>query len=105
MSFVDYFFHTIETLFLKNGIAHRQHLIENDNLRIQMGGDRKRQPHVHPAGIVFHRYMDEFFQAGEIDNAIESFANLLSRQPEHRSVEKNVVSSGELRVKSSADFK
>ena len=49
--------------------------------------------------------MTEAFQAGEIDNAIESFANLLSRQPEHRSVEKNVVSSGELRVKSSADFK
>ena len=37
-----------------------------------MRGHRKRQADVHSAGISFHRSIEKFFHAGEIDNRIES---------------------------------
>jgi len=43
--------HLAEALLLKRLVAHSQHLVHNQNLRLQMRGDRKSQPYEHAAGI------------------------------------------------------
>ena len=38
-----------EALLLELGVADREHLVDDEDLRLEVRGDRERQPHVHPA--------------------------------------------------------
>ena len=41
--------HLAQALLLKRGVADRQHLVDDQDLRLQVRGDGERQPHVHAA--------------------------------------------------------
>ncbi len=48
-TFSCYIAHLAQALFLELGIAHRQHLIHDQDLRVQVGSHGKGQAHVHAA--------------------------------------------------------
>ena len=57
----------------------------------KMRGNRKRQADVHSAGISFHRSIEKFFHAGEIDDRIELNLDFLSGHAEDGAVQKDVL--------------
>ena len=58
------------------GVADRQHFIDDQDLRLEMRGHRKGQPHVHAAGVALDRRIDELFDFGEGDDVVELAGDL-----------------------------
>ena len=58
----------LQTFLLKAQIADRQHFVDQQDLRIDMDGNRKPQPHFHAAAVAAHRIVDMAGQFGEIDD-------------------------------------
>ncbi len=104
VSFIDNLFHAIEAFLLEHRISYRQHFVENDNLRIQVGRDRKGQSNIHPAGVIFHWNIDELLQSGEFHDLIEPFAHFFSGKPKHGSVQVNVIPTGKFGMKTGPNF-
>src|SRR6266705_3958579 len=96
--------HLAQTFFLKRGVAHSQHFINQQNLRIEMSCDRKSQAHVHAARIMFDRSVDELFDFGESDNLVEFLFDLGVLHAENRPVKENILATGQLGLEARADF-
>ena len=96
--------HFAEALFLEIDVADGEHFIDEQNFRLEMRGHGKRQPHVHPARIMFHRRIDEFFQLRERHNLIELALDLLLVHPQDRAAQERVFPARQLRMKSGAHF-
>ena len=47
--------HAPETAPLELGVAHREHLVDEQDLRLEVGRDGEREPDVHPARVALHR--------------------------------------------------
>jgi len=56
-------------------IPHRQHLIYQQNLRIQMRCHRESQPHVHPAGEMLDRCVNEPLHPRKMHDLVELAVN------------------------------
>jgi hypothetical protein len=69
-----------------------------------MSGDRKRQARVHPAREVLNRRLQESFDFGEGDDLVELALDVCARHAEDSSVEKDVFSPGQFRMKACAYF-
>ena len=65
------------TLCLEEHVSHRQSLIYNKDLRVNVDGHGKSQPHKHTAGIGLHRLMDKFADISKIQNGLQSVIDLL----------------------------
>ena len=63
--------HLAEALLLELGVADRQHLVDDQDFRLQVRGHGERQPHVHAAGIVLDRRVEELLDLGEGDDLVE----------------------------------
>src|SRR6187431_2854573 len=61
----------LDALFLKLGVAHGKDFVDEQDLRLDVGGDRERQPHVHPARVMFHWFVEMSLHAGEGDYGVE----------------------------------
>ena len=96
--------HFSKALFLKFGIADSQHFVDNQNLRLEVRGHRKRKPNVHSRRIVLHRRVEKFFDLGKGDDFIELLADFPLRHAEDGAVEEDVLPSGELRMEAGADL-
>ncbi len=63
--------HLPQALLLKLGIADREHLVDDQDLRLQMRRDGEGQAHVHPGGIALDRRIEEPLDLGEGDDLVE----------------------------------
>src|SRR5712691_2060846 len=96
--------HLAETLFLERRIADREHLVDGQNLGIQMRRHGKRQPYVHSAAVALDRRVDEVIDIGESDDFIEPPPDLRSAHSKNCAVEKDILPSGQLRVEPGPDL-
>ena len=68
------FFHNLghlpQAFVLKLRIAHRQHLVHDQNFRIQVRRHGERQAHVHAAAVVLHRRVEERVHLREGDDLV-----------------------------------
>ena len=69
--------HLAEALLLERRVADREHLVDEQDLRLEMRGDRERQAHVHAARVALHRGVEERLDLGERDDLVE----LAARSP------------------------
>ena len=51
-TFIAHVVEDVETLLLEGGIADREHLIDEQDLRVHLDGNRKGQTHMHSRGVV-----------------------------------------------------
>ena len=63
--------HLAQAFALELGVADRQHLVHDQDFRLQVRGHREGQPHVHPAGVALDRGVDELLDFGEGDDLVE----------------------------------
>ena len=96
--------HPTQTLLLEGGVTHRQHFIHQQDLRLQVRGDRERQPQVHAAGVAFDRCIDESLDTCERDHLVEAPRDLGVLHAQDRAVEVDVLASGQLRMEAGADL-
>src|SRR3989338_8540022 len=98
-------FHFPETFLLELRVADGEHLVHQKNIRLKVRRDGECQAHVHAARIALDRRVEEFLDAGELDDLVEFLSDFLAPHAEDCSIEKNILPSGKLRVKASADLK
>ena len=51
--------HPAKAALLELGVADREHLVDEEDLGLQMGGDREREPHAHAARVALDRRVEE----------------------------------------------
>ena len=70
------FGHAPEALPLELGVADGEDLVDDQDLGLEVRGDREREPHVHAAGVALDRRVEELLDAGEVDDCVESCGDL-----------------------------
>src|SRR5581483_3434387 len=93
-----------EALALEVDVPDGEDFVHDQNVRIEMGCDRERQPHVHAARIELYGDVDEPLDPRELDDLIEAACDLGAAHPEDRPVQHYVVAARQLRVKAGSDF-
>ena len=76
--------HPPEAALLELGVADGEHLVHEQDLRLEVGGDREREPHVHPARVPLDRRVDERRHAGEVDDVGQLARDLAASHAEDR---------------------
>ncbi len=85
-------------------VADRQHLVDEQDVRVDVDRDREPEAHVHARRVVLHRRVDEPLEAGELDDVVEPAVDLALAQPQDRSVQVDVLAAGELGVEPGAQL-
>ncbi len=97
------FAHAVEALELEGDVAHGQHFVEQQDLGLDMDGDREAQPHVHARRVELHRRIDEVAYLGELDDLVEALGDLFSGQAQQHAVHVDVFPTRHLLVEAHAD--
>ena len=97
-------FHFAQAFFLEFRVAHRQDLVHNQNLGLQMRSDGECEPHIHAGAIPLHRRVDELLDAGELDDLVELGADFGFGHPENGAVQKDVLAPAQLGMEPGADL-
>src|SRR5690606_41207533 len=85
-------------------IPDGQHLIHQEDRRIQVGGHSKSQADIHSAGISFYGRIDKALHAGKCHDLVESGGNLPFFHSQNIPIQENILASGQLFVKPSSHF-
>jgi hypothetical protein len=85
-------------------VADGESLVDNQDFRLEKGGDREGQAHIHATRVAFHRGVDKAIELGEGNNIIELPSNFCLAHAKDRAVKKHVVATGQFRMKSGAHF-
>ena len=96
--------HPSEARALELGVADGEHLVHEQDLRLEMRRDREREADVHAARVALHGRVDELLDPGELDDVVEALLDLAALHAEDRAVEEDVLAARELRVEARADL-
>src|ERR1700739_1061304 len=70
-----------------------------------MSGDSESQAHIHAAGVALDGSVEKFLNPCKIDNLIKLLRDLRAFHAQDRSVQENVLSAGQFRMKSCTNLK
>src|SRR5439155_6233198 len=96
--------HATEAALLELRVADGEHLVDEEDLRLEVRGHGEREPHGHPARVALDRRVEEPLDAGEFDDLRKPALDLSALHPEDRAVEEDVLAPGELRVEPGSDL-
>src|SRR6266508_4754506 len=100
---VDNFVHLRKALLLKFGIAHGEHFIDNEYLRVEVRGHGECQPHIHTTRVMFDRSFEKLLSAREINDFIKLRVDLAPAHAQDRAVQINILTASEVRMKAGAN--
>ena len=86
------------------GVADREHLVDEQDLRLEVRRHGEGQPHVHAARVALDRRVEELLDLGERDDLVELAVDLGPAHAEDRAVEVDVLAAGQLGMKAGADL-
>ena len=76
--------HPAEAAALELGVADGEHLVDEQDLRLEVRRDGEGEPHVHAARVALHRRVDELLDLGELDDLVELARDLAPLHAEDR---------------------
>src|SRR6185369_7530605 len=85
-------------------VADGEHLVDEQDVGIDVHGDGESEADVHAGRVSLHRLIEEVADAGEFDDAIEARVDLAPRETEHDAVDVDVLPSGDLGMESGAEL-
>jgi hypothetical protein len=94
----------VEALLLEGGVADREHLVDQQDVGVDLDRDREGQPYVHPRGVVLQLEVLELLELGELDHALVARAGLLRGEAEHDAVQRDVLVGGQVRVEADSQL-
>ncbi len=80
-------------LVLEGGVADGHDLVEQEDVRVEVRGDREAEAGVHAARIGAHRSVDEVAELRELDDVLHPRLDLLAADPVDRGVEDDVLTA------------
>ena len=86
----------VEALALEALVAHGQHLVDHQDVGVDVHGHGEAEPHVHARGVELHRPVDELLELGEVDDGVEGLVDLALGHAEQRAVEVDVLPAGQV---------
>src|SRR5947207_7295874 len=97
--------HLADAFLLELGISDSKHLINEKDLRFEMGGDSECQSHIHARRITLNRRVEECLDLCKGDNLVEFFADLIAAHSKDRAVEIDVLAAAQFGMKTCANLK
>jgi hypothetical protein len=88
----------------KDGVAHGESFVDNQNFGIDMNRGGEREAHVHAGGIFLHWAVHERADFGEAFDLGEDALHIAARDAEDLSVQENIFTAAEFGVESRAQF-
>jgi hypothetical protein len=96
--------HSFHALPLKKIVTNTQHLVDEQNIRVDVSRDGKPEPSKHSRRIPFYRRIDKLFESLKIDDSIEALLDFVSCHSQNRAIKINIFSTGQILVKPSANL-
>src|SRR2546423_9494070 len=93
-----------EAFVLEVLVADREDLVDEEDVRLEMHGDREAEAHVHAARVGLHGRVKEPADVGEALDRRHGRVHLLAREPEEGAVEIGVLATAEIGMESRADL-
>ncbi len=91
-------------LLAKRDVAHRQHLVENQDIREPAVATEKPEPRQHAGRVVADRRVDELAEPAELDDLVVAARDLASRVAEQQGVEEDVLAPRQLVVEAGSEL-
>ena len=66
----------VEALLLEGRVAHREHLVDQEDVGVHLDHHREGEPHVHARGVVLELEVDELLEFRELDHPLEPLARV-----------------------------
>src|SRR5665647_1086453 len=95
---------TFQAFALEWLVTDGEDLVDEQDVRIDVDGDRKSEAHVHAGRVELDLRVDEALDTGEVDDLVEVPIGLFARQPEDRRVEIDVLPAGQVWVEARAEL-
>jgi len=92
---VDEVHHAVVALALERDVAHRQHLVDDEDFRVDGRGNRESEPHLHAGAVALQRRVDELLQLGKGHDLVELVRDVGPAHPEDGAVQEDVLATGE----------
>ena len=96
--------HLAEALALEGRVADREHLVDDQDLRLEVRGDGEREAELHAARVALDGRVDEPLDLRELDDLVELALDLPPLHAEDRAVEEDVLAPGQVGVEARADL-
>ena len=96
--------HPLAALPLELHVADREHLVEEEDVRVDVGGDGEAEARDHPGGVGAQRRVEKLLDPREVDDLREAARHIATGMAEDRAVQEDVLAAGELRVEAGADL-
>ena len=93
----------IKAFRLKADVANGKDLVQNKYVRFNGDSDCKSQSHRHSRAIALHRSIDKFSDIREVNDAIQLTIDFLSGQSKHRSIDIDILATGQDWVEAGAE--
>src|SRR5260370_26479695 len=82
-----------EAPLLELGVAHGEHLVDEKDLRLEVGRDRETEPGLHAARVPLDRRVEETLDTGERDDLVESARALRPRPAENDAAHVDILAA------------
>ena len=96
--------HPLDAALLKPHVADAEHLVDQEDVGLEVRGDREPETRVHPRRVALHRRVDELRQAGELDDLVELPRDLAALHVQDGALEINVLAAGQVGMESGRDL-
>src|SRR5882672_11820727 len=97
--------HFPNALFLELQIAHRQHLVHQENFRLELSSHGEGQAHLHARAEMLERRIDEFINLRERHNLIKFALDLTLAHAKNGPAQEDVLAARELGMETCSDLK
>src|SRR5664279_324185 len=95
----------VEAFALERLVAHRQDLVDEQHLGIDVDGNSKCQADIHAGRVELHLGVDEWVDGSKVDDAVEILVGLLAGQAQDRGVQIDILAAGQVRMEAGAQLK
>ena len=93
-----------EALALERLVADGEDLVEQQDVRVEEGGDREAEPHRHPRRVRPHGPVDRVLELRERDDLVEPLPDVGAAEALDRAVQEDVLAPGEVEVEPGAEL-
>ena len=96
--------HPLEALALERLVADRQHLVDEDDVGVDVDRQREPESRGHARRVVLDLHVDERTDLGEVDHVVEDAVHVDLGEAQDRAVEVHVLAARQVAVEAGAEL-
>ena len=96
--------HFVLAFFPEGAVAHGEHLVQNEDIRVHQAGDGEGQAGLHAGGELFKGPVLEFPELGKVDDLVVGLVHKLPGVAQHGPPEVGILPDGQVSVEAAAQL-